>query len=205
VRTGIVLAGGRSTRFHGDKLIASIDGGELLDLAVGAVAEVADEVILAGREITASSSAVRGIADVEPFGGPLVALHGALGEARGNSAVVVGGDMPDLVPDVLRLLLDRLEADQSIEAIILGRRDPGASAPGQPRPVLPIALGVRAAAAASEAAIADGRRSLQSLLERLTWAELPPSAWLPLDPDARTLLDVDTRADLERFRAGKVR
>jgi molybdopterin-guanine dinucleotide biosynthesis protein A len=205
VRSAIVLAGGRSTRFEGDKLLASIDGGSLLDRAIGAVAAVADEVIVAGREVITSSPAVRGIADIEPFGGPLLALRGALHEARGTSAVVVGGDMPDLVAEVLRLLFDRLEGDESIQAVILGRQDPGATGPDRPRQVLPIALFVRAAEAAAEAATADGRRSLHGLLDRMTWAELPPSAWLPLDPDARTLLDVDTRADLERIRAGKGR
>lgn len=205
MRSGIVLAGGRSTRFDGDKLMASVDGASLLDRAVGAVDAVADEVIVAGREVIASSLAVRGIADTEPFAGPLFALRQALLEARGISAVVVGGDMPDLVPEVLRLLLDRLEADRSIEAMVLGRPDPGSIGPNLPRPVLPIALGVRAGAAEAEAAISEGRRSLHSLLERLTWAELPSAEWLPLDPEAGTLLDVDTRADLERMRAAKGR
>jgi molybdopterin-guanine dinucleotide biosynthesis protein A len=149
--------------------------------------------------VDSGSRSIRGIPDVERFGGPLHALPPAL-EASGTTAIVVGGDMPDLVPDVLRLMLARLDADPSIDALILAR----ANAPiDEARQVLPMAIRVGPAVAASRSAIADGRRSLRSLLDHLAWAELPASDWLPLDPAAATLLDVDTRADLERIRAGQ--
>ena len=202
MRTGIVLAGGRSARFGGDKLAEPIDGDPLLERAIGAVSAVTDAVIVAGRALVGAPASIRGIPDGEPFAGPLPALRAALGAALGTTAIVVGGDMPELVPEVLRAMLDRLEADPSIDALILARPT---AMPDEARQVLPMAIRVEPAAAASRAATADGRRSLQSLLDHLAWAELPASAWLSLDPGARTLLDVDTRADLERIRAGKGR
>jgi hypothetical protein len=99
-------------------------------------------------------------------------------------------------------MLDRLDGDGSIDAVILARPD---AEPNGPLPVLPIAIRTAPAQAAGQAAIAAGRRSLRSLLDQLAWAELPAGAWLPLDPGARTLLDVDTRRDIERVRAGKER
>jgi molybdopterin-guanine dinucleotide biosynthesis protein A len=204
VRTGIVLAGGRSTRFVTDKLAEPIDGDPLLERAIAAASAVTDEVIVAGRRIERASSSVRGIPDVEPFGGPLAALVGVLEvlDARRASAIVVGGDMPRLVPEVLCSMLDRLDADPSIDAVILARA--GAEAQ-TPRQVLPMALRVRPGGAAGRIAVSNGRRSLQALLDILASSELPASVWQRLDPDGSTLLDVDTRADLDRIRAGKGR
>ena len=209
MRTGVVLAGGRSARFGADKLTESIDGEPLLERVIAAVAAVTDEVLVAGRAVAGDRAeagsgfpSVRGVPDIEPFGGPLIGLVGALEHARGQLAIVVGGDMPGLVPGVLRSMLDRLDGDGSIDAVILARPD---AEPNGPLPVLPIAIRTAPAQAAGQAAIAAGRRSLRSLLDQLAWAELPAGAWLPLDPGARTLLDVDTRRDIERVRAGKER
>src|SRR5207244_11902907 len=81
MRTAIVLAGGRSARFGGDKLAQRLNGEALVERAIDAVASVADEVIVAGRAIEAIKRTVRAIPDDEPFGRPLVALVGALGPA----------------------------------------------------------------------------------------------------------------------------
>jgi len=208
VRTGIVLAGGRAARFGADKLTEPVDGNALLDRAIDAVWAVADEVIVAGRVVAGRSPSIRSIPDSEPFGGPLAAMRDAIRLARGTAGVVVGGDMPDLVSGVLRLMIERLEAEPSVDAVILGRPDAGSdrgSDPGAPRAVLPVAIRVEAAGAAADGALSGGRRSLHSLLDHLAWIELPAPAWLGLDPGARTLLDVDTRADLERIRAAKGR
>ena len=205
----IVLAGGRSSRFGSDKLAAGLDGGTVLHATIDAVTSIADAVIVAGSAVPsglrAGETPVRSLPDREPFGGPLVALAGALErEDAGPSdlAIVVGGDMPRVVPAVLAAMLDVLRGTPAVEAVVLGQ--PGAptvTAPSEPprRQVLPLALRRQPASRVAREAVEAGHRSLQALVDRLTAVELPADAWLAIDPTGRTLTDVDTPADLDRL------
>jgi molybdenum cofactor guanylyltransferase len=213
MRTGIVLAGGRSARFGRDKLGVDVDGRAILARAVDAVAAVTDGVLVAvatlPEEFLAAAVPVALIHDRNPFAGPLAGLANVLGTAVdpdpvADLAIVVGGDMPRLVPEVLRAMLDRLDEDARIDAVLLGRPATELEAAGDRpsrRSVLPLALRLEPARRASAAAMAAGHRSLHSLVDRLSHVELPAAAWLALDPEGTTLLDVDTRADLERIRS----
>jgi molybdopterin-guanine dinucleotide biosynthesis protein A len=207
--TAIVLAGGRASRFGGPKLAIQLDGVALLDRAIAAVAAVADEIIIAGparptRPVVPGIS-IRSVVDSEPLAGPLVALAGALHASHGSLAVIVGGDMPRLQPDVLAAMLTRLDSDIAADAVILAAP---AATPGEPpaspespkRQVLPLALRVASVAPAVARTVAAGDRSLVRLLGRLRCVEIPAADWLALDPAAETLLDVDRPEDLERLR-----
>ncbi len=202
--TAIVLAGGRSSRFGTDKLEADLGGRSLLAATIAAVAGVAGLVIVAGRELPEASEAVGPVElvlDAEALGGPLAALANVLGSAsfeRGSVAIVVGGDMPRLVPSVLRLMVGRLAGDESADAVVL--EAPDAANGDRRRQVLPLALRVATAKPAAAALVAAGERSLRALVDQLDAVELPRAAWLPLDPARLTLLDVDTPSDLARVR-----
>jgi molybdopterin-guanine dinucleotide biosynthesis protein A len=198
--TGIVLAGGRSTRFGGPKLQVELDGRPLLDHAIGAVAEVAARIIVAGAAVPdafigGGDTRVEGVPDQEAFAGPLAGLAGALEHVSTRFAFVVGGDMPGLVPAVLRLMLERLAANDAFDAALLA----GVSASSH-RQVLPLAIDVARASAAAREVLVAGDRSLVRLLERLRVDEVPAAEWLALDPPGRTLLDVDRPADVDRIR-----
>lgn len=201
--TAIVLAGGRSSRFGGPKLAADLDGMTLLDRAITAVAAVADDIVIAGparptwRALAGTS--IRNVIDAEPFAGPLAALAGALQASRGSLAIVVGGDMPRLVPALLDAMLDRLESDPVADALTLAAPETN-TAELPRRQVLPLALRVESAAGAAAQALRDGDRSLVRLLDRLRTIEIPAPEWLALDPGGLTLLDVDRPGDLERIR-----
>jgi molybdenum cofactor guanylyltransferase len=192
--TGIVLAGGRSSRFGSDKLVAEIDGRTLLDRAVEAVATIAAEVIVVvapddDRPLPRASVPVRAVVDGEPFGGPLVGLRAGLEEAREPIVVVVGGDMPSLRPSVLSALVRALlSAGDTVGAAVLRSR--GSLVP------LPAALRTGTASDRVGALVADGERRLRSLFERLPTRVLEEGEWRPLDPDGETLRDVDRPADL---------
>ena len=207
--TAIVLAGGRSSRFGGDKLAVPFAGGSLLGATIRVVARVADEVIVAGPRLPEGfrpdGTRVAIVRDQAPFSGPLAALSNVLERAPSGPddlALVVGGDMPRLVPGVLRAMLHRVAAAPAVEAVLLGR--PGTSGvppEGQSRrAVLPMALRAVGAARAARAAVDAGDRSLQALVDRLPHVELPAAVWVELDPVAATLTDVDTPRDLERLR-----
>jgi molybdopterin-guanine dinucleotide biosynthesis protein A len=210
--TAIVLAGGRSMRFGDQKLAVEIEGRTLLEHAISAVDAVADEVIIAGRTVPAATEArvagrpfarVRSIADVEAYQGPLAGLAGALGATTTGLAIVVGGDMPAMVPQVLRALASRLAADSAIDAVLLAAPSGLAGAPPTDPPyrqVLPLAIDVPVGLAAALEVLAAGDRSLVRLLDRLRVEEIPAAEWLALDPTGRTLLDVDRPKDVARIR-----
>lgn len=204
--SGIVLAGGRSSRFGSPKLQALVDGIPLLDLAVRAVAEVADEVVIVGpatggvalTDLDSLPSRVRVEVVHDPVeeGGPLIGLRAGLAVVTGDRIVVVGGDMPRLEPAVMRAMLEQLAPEsspgQSTDAVVLAQAGGG-------RP-LPMGLRTAEARGAVEAAISAGETSLRAALARLTVVELPEDEWRRFDPTGRSLLDVDTPADLDAAR-----
>ena len=205
--TAIVLAGGRSSRFDGDKLAAELDGESVLAKTIEAVAPLADGVIVAGPRLpddfVGGDVPVALVKDPEAFAGPFAALANVLRSGTFGSwdlAIVVGGDMPRVVPAVVAAMLDVLDQDETIDAVFLGPRTNDAEPPPRPQ-VLPLAIRLEPAARASREAVDAGERSLQAFVDRLPHTELPARRWLALDPDGLTLTDIDTREDLDRLNA----
>ena len=199
--TAIVLAGGRSTRFGSPKLAADLDGEPLLNHALRALGAVADQILVAGASSpipfagSVGGPSIRAVPDDEPFAGPLAALAGALRAAAPGFAMVVGGDMPSLVPAVLEAMLECLFSDDDLDAVVLA----SPTEEDGNRQVLPLAVRVGAASTAALEAVRNGDRSLVRLLDRLRFVELPAPEWLALDPAGVTLRDVDRPEDLERI------
>ena len=226
--TAIVLAGGRSSRFGGPKLAAELDGVTVLEHAIRAVEQVADEILVAGDQSNLpegiDARRIRVVVDEAPFAGPLAALAGALRAVTSELAIVVGGDMPGLVPAVLEAMIDRL-ANDDVDAVTL--QD------AAHRQMLPLAIRVGPAGIAASNALSAtdarsaGDRSLEqipetagvpekrskvqkcasmrSFLDLIRSAELAADAWRALDPGGRTLDDVDEPGDLDRLRAPQLR
>lgn len=201
--TAIVLAGGASSRFGGDKLAADLDGAPVLHHALLAVAAVADGLVLVvgptapapgvPAELTGRIAIAR---DARPLGGPLAGLAAGLDLVDDNAsaiALVVGGDMPWLVTGVLRLLVDRIRSRPEVVAMTLSASGSPGTSSGPP---LPMALRPAPARTAIAACLSGGRRSLRSLQEAVPSAILPAAEWHALDPVAATLRDIDTRDDL---------
>jgi len=191
--SGIVLAGGRSRRFGSDKLAARVGGGTLLDRSVAALASVAVDLVVViapgnDRVPAPASRPLRVVADPEAHGGPLVGLLTGLEAVEQPLVIVVGGDMPTLRPDVLRLLARTLVSQPTIDGVVLRSR--GALVP------LPAAVRTGAATDVTRRLVGDGERRLRSLFERLPTRILDEGEWRPLDPDGETLRDVDRPVDL---------
>ena len=200
--TAVVLAGGASSRFGGDKLLVDHHGRPLLHHAILAVAEVADGIIVVIAPDALDPELPPPVApritiarDAAAHGGPLAGLAAGLAAVSPpvrdhppRIVLVVGGDMPGLVPAVLRLLVEHLGAAEGIAAMTLDASPP---AP------LPLAVRPDRVRAAITARLAGRRRSLRSLLEAVPSSTLPAAEWRALDPSAATLRDIDTPADLE--------
>lgn len=120
-RTGVVLAGGYSTRFgERDKALAPVDGDPMLVRVVRRLAAVTDTVFVNCRQdqhaafertlADADLSATTEFAlDEVPDRGPLAGLETALERVDADLTAVVACDMPWVDPTLLDLLFERVD------------------------------------------------------------------------------------------------
>ncbi|MFM5931891.1 MAG: molybdenum cofactor guanylyltransferase [Novosphingobium sp.] len=156
---GAVLAGGQSTRFGSDKALAELDGVRLIDLAVSALAQWCDAVVIVGR----TDGPVPVLPDwPAPDMGPLAGLAAALRHARGegfDQVLTCGVDSPGLPAD----LPARLDPAPAVLA---------------DQPVIGL-WPARAAEAAETILLGSGRHSMRALAEavgaRLVTLAAPPA------------------------------
>lgn len=186
----VVLAGGRSSRFGRDKLAEPIDGRPLLDHAIDAVRAVATNIVLVVAPAAvpiAETAGVRVVADPVAYEGPLAGLATGLRalEPSIDRVVVVGGDMPTLVPAVLDRLIGELDGH---DLAVLADDD-------GPRP-LPMAVRSSTALEAAERLLGSGERRLRALFGALATGVIPPGTWRLDDQTAASLWDVDVPGDL---------
>ena len=188
--TGLVLAGGRSSRFGRDKLAEPIDGRPLLWHAIDAVQPLCDEVLVVAAPDSEPilPPGVRVVRDRVAFEGPLTGLLAGLLEARAPLVIVVGGDMPSLVGEVLAAMLAELDTHGRVDAVVLQHA-------GQARP-LPMALRREPALIVTASLLDAGARRLRAVTEALDRRVIKSKAWRALDPDGRTLVDIDEPSDL---------
>ena len=105
---GVVLAGGRSSRFGSDKALARLDGRSLLSRAVEALSAWCDQVAIAGRESGPETGDTPCIPDwprpdMGPLGGIAAALrHGA--QHNFTSVMTCGVDSAELPENLLESL-----------------------------------------------------------------------------------------------------
>jgi molybdenum cofactor guanylyltransferase len=185
----LILAGGRSSRFGRDKLAEPIAGRPMLDHVVERVREVTSDIVV----VTAAGTTPKVHGDVEivrddvPYEGPLAGLRVGLAavDPGVERVIVVGGDMPTLVPTVLARLIAALD-----------RRDAAVLADGARARPLPLAIRRQAGSAAADDLLAAGERRLRALLERLDVEVIPYDLWIEDDPAGESLRDVDVPDDL---------
>ncbi|MDG5818255.1 molybdenum cofactor guanylyltransferase [Natronococcus sp. A-GB7] len=117
--SGVVLAGGYSTRFgEADKAVADLAGTPMIRRVADRLATVCDELVVNCREDQREAietamadfpEPVTFAIDPEPDRGPLAGIAAGLETASREYAAVVACDMPFVDPALLEALADRAE------------------------------------------------------------------------------------------------
>lgn len=108
--SGIVLAGGRSSRMGQDKTLMSINAETLIERTVRELGNVVDEIIIASnQESKYNIPGTVEIPDVFPGMGPLGGIHAGLIAAKYQFSFVVAADMPCLQPIWLRISYQKVK------------------------------------------------------------------------------------------------
>lgn len=185
--TGLVLTGGRSSRMGVDKSLLTIDGVALArrigDVLLGAGA--AEVLAVGGDAVRLDSLGLTTVADRWPGEGPLGGLITGLHIARCPIVVALACDQPRADPDVVQRLVDTIEADDQLDAVV--------PVSGGYKQVLFAAYRSRIAPVL-EAAFARGERSPSQALEGLQ------ILMVACEPD-EVFTDVDTPEAFARFAA----
>jgi molybdopterin-guanine dinucleotide biosynthesis protein A len=193
--TGVVVAGGRSTRFgEEEKALAEVAGQPMLRRVVTTLGTVADDVVVNCRpdQRAAFADALDGLAvrfalDDQPDEGPLAGLLTGLQSVDTDLAVVLGCDMPLADADALAALVEQAGATDT-DAVV-PRTD------GGPEPLHAV-YRVDPTRDVARTTLDEGRRSLRALLDGLAVSVVPVGAGFI---SARSVTSVDTRARLREI------
>jgi molybdopterin-guanine dinucleotide biosynthesis protein A len=195
--TGVVLAGGESSRFRdGHKALATLEGEYLLDRVLDAVtaATMADPIVSVGdgnkRDVLSpvlSNQSVRVTFDDPTFSGPLAGLFGALDSIETPWLFLCGCDMPRLSPDAIQYLIDRRDAEAIVPVT-----------DGKPEPLHAL---YRRSSLVEVTGDVSPEAGVHSLLDHLaTTARVPFDRALERTDLEASTTNVNTLAELERIR-----
>ena len=191
--SGVVLAGGASSRFGGGaKGLATVGGRRIVDRALEALRGATDEqfLITNDRSVAESLPDVSSFEDARHGRGSLIGLHSALTHCR-EAAVVVAWDMPFVSTALLSRLRRRGEA-RGRPAIPVGADGPEPLCAYYPRSCL----------AVIEQQLEAAEMRLSDLVSRLADAELVrPDELADLGAPDLLFMNVNSAADLVAARS----
>lgn len=189
--TGIVLAGGRASRMHGEKPLRLLRGKSLLQHAMDQLRPVTDDVVVASasRDLGADVTCVD---DGEFQGdGPLAGILGGLDHAAEHGSTValaLACDLPNLPSALLRELLNGVSGDKALAFCTFG---------DHPEPLV-AALRVAPARAAIRDALADGQRKVMHVWRKLERTVLNESDIRAHGDPKRLFANLNTLEELEQ-------
>jgi molybdopterin-guanine dinucleotide biosynthesis protein A len=190
VLSGLLLAGGGSTRMGRDKTAEDFmfEGEPLAARVARLLGEVCDEVIVASGDGEGMGwLGLPQVADPLLGSGPLAGLVAGLEAATHSRVAVVAADMPFASPAVFRLLASSIEGHD-------------AAVPVSARGVEPLhAVYGRSARLSLEDALRDGRLAVRVALEGLDVRTVTEAEWRAADPSGRFVENLNRPGDARTF------
>jgi len=103
--TGIILAGGKSTRMGTEKGLQLLNGKTLIEYAIEAISSVCDTIVISSNSDAYSNLNYKVIADEIPGIGPMGGIYSALKQSESESNLVLSCDLPFVSRKLLSYIL----------------------------------------------------------------------------------------------------
>lgn len=190
--TGVILAGGRASRYGGAaKGLEAVGGARIVDRVATALASVSDSLLLVANDPDADGwlPGVRRVADVMPGLGTLGGIHAALAHA-GGPILLVAWDLP-FVPASLLAQLRVLGESEGADAAV-----PESDSKRGLEPTCAYYTG--SCLGPIETRLAAGDRRVVAFYDDVRVARLPAERVARHGEPARIFLNVNTPDDLAR-------
>lgn len=113
--TGVILAGGRSSRMKFNKAFAEIGGRPVIKILIDKFAQLFDETMIISNEPEVYSAlGPRVFTDIYPRMGPVSGIHSGLYHARFDRVFVLGCDVPFINMQLVEYMLNALDDYDSV-------------------------------------------------------------------------------------------
>ncbi|MDR9502518.1 MAG: molybdenum cofactor guanylyltransferase [Desulfurivibrionaceae bacterium] len=184
---GVILAGGKSSRFGSNKALALFQDKALISHAGDLLASLFGEILL----VTNSPETYDFLGwpmtgDIFPGAGPLAGIHAALNKVAAPQLFVLGCDMPLVQEDLIRLLC--AEAEEGWDAVV----------PELSRGLEPLcALYGKSCLPQVAQNLREGRCQLHRLFEQLHTKRIPEQVLRRADPGLISFENINRLPDLE--------
>ena len=127
--SGIVLAGGMSSRLGRDKAVELIGDEPLIARVIGRLSRVSEEIVVVVNEIERASAlplpeSARVVVDTHPGKGPLGGIFTGLSAVDGDWGIVVACDMPFLNVELLKHMLALRDGFDAVVPVRAGHPEP---------------------------------------------------------------------------------
>ncbi len=124
-KSGVILAGGKSSRMKFNKAFAIISGQPVVRIIIDKFKVFFDETLIISNELLLYGDlGLEVCPDVFPGLGPVAGIHSALYHARYDKVFVMGCDMPFMSLEVVNFLFDSLAEYDSVVPELDGRLQP---------------------------------------------------------------------------------
>ena len=182
---GVILAGGKSSRFGSNKALALHDGRAMVQWIADRLSPLFDELLLVTNHPESYAFLDWPMCpDRYPDCGPLAGIHAALSTIGKPGAFVCACDMPLLDPKLIRFLCGLVDDRQAVIPWL----------PEGPEPLH--AVYNKSALPVIEASLRAGRRKISALYESLRIRKVGPEEILRIVPDYTTFQNINHQHEL---------
>jgi molybdopterin-guanine dinucleotide biosynthesis protein A len=110
--TGIILAGGNSSRMGTDKGLQELCGKPLINYSIQVLSEICDTIIISTSSVAYQSFGYKTVVDEIPGIGPMGGIYSALKQSKTEKNLVLSCDLPFVSKELLSHILKNSEGYQ---------------------------------------------------------------------------------------------
>lgn len=122
--TGIILAGGKSSRMGFEKGTAMVQGKQMIEWAIEALQPVCRHLLIVSNSDLYQNMDLPVYEDIYKDSGPLGGIYTGLNHSTTNSNLILACDMPFVTPQVLQSLLDEAHGYEIVVPSVEGKLQP---------------------------------------------------------------------------------
>jgi len=182
--TLVILAGGASRRMGRPKHLLPTPHGTLVEHIVKRLSPSFEETLLVGKWPMPTPSGVRFVEDVRPERAALVGIYSALLALETPACLVVGCDMPFVLPGLARTLVDRSDGFDIVVPAVGGFLEPL------------LAVYRASCVPAIGRALSEGTFRIASVYPSLRVREVSEEVLRRFDPDLVSFVNLNTPKEL---------